>query len=121
MGMLKVALSIEGVEIPAVCDIVEEKVARAQRLVEDAGQPNLKDSPALRIIKNLAELNDLDAVYTATPDDLHTPVMLAALRAGKYGGTEMPACTEYDQAWELVETSEKTGKALHAYGKLRYT
>jgi predicted dehydrogenase len=36
--------------------------------------------------------------------------MLAAMRAGKYGGTEMSACTEYDQAWELVETSEKTGK-----------
>ncbi len=110
MGMLKVALSIEGVEIPAVCDIIEEKVARAQRLVEAAGQPKPKGFTGPEDYKKLAELNNLDAVYTATPIDLHTPIMLATMRAGKYGGTEMPACTEYDQAWELVETSEKTGK-----------
>lgn len=110
MGMLKVALSIEGVEIPAVCDIVEEKVARAQRLVEEAGQPKPKGFTGPEDYKKMAELSNLDAVYTATPWELHTSVMLAAMKAGKYGGTEMPACTEYEEAWELVETSEKTGK-----------
>ena len=110
MGMLKVALALEGVEITAVCDIVEEKVLRAQRLVEAAGQPKPKGFTGPVDYQKLAELDNLDAVYTATPIDLHTPVMLAALRAGKYGGTEMPACTQYDQASELVETSEKTGK-----------
>lgn len=110
MGMLKVALSIEGVEVPAVCDIVEEKVARAQRLVEEAGQSKPTGFTGPEDYKKLAELNNLDAIYTATPINLHTPIMLAAMRGGKYGGTEMPACVEYDQAWELVETSEKTGK-----------
>jgi predicted dehydrogenase len=110
MGILKVALSIEGVEIPAVCDIVPEKVERAQQLVVAAGQAKPKGFTGPEDYKKLAGLNDLDAVYTATPIDLHTPIMLAALRAGKYGGTEMPACTEYDQAWELVEASEKSGK-----------
>lgn len=110
MGILKVALSIEGVEIPAVCDIVGEKVERAQRLVEAAGQPKPKGFTGPEDYKRLAELNNLDAVYTATPIELHAPIMLAALRGGKYGGTEMPACTEYDQAWELVEVSEKNNK-----------
>ncbi|MDD4190057.1 MAG: Gfo/Idh/MocA family oxidoreductase [Mangrovibacterium sp.] len=109
-AMLKVALSVDGVEIPAVCDIVPEKVERAQRLVEQAGHPRPKGFKGPEDYKKLAGLNDLDAVYTATPFHLHTPVMLAAMNAGKYGGTEMPACSEYDQAWELVETSEKTGK-----------
>jgi predicted dehydrogenase len=110
MSMLKVALSLEGVIIAAICDIVEEKVARAQRLVEEAGQPKPIGFTGPEDYKKLAELSNLDAVYTATPVNLHTPIMLAALRGGKYGGTEMPACTEYDQAWELVETSEKTRK-----------
>ncbi|HBH82555.1 MAG TPA: glycosyl hydrolase [Bacteroidales bacterium] len=110
MGMLKVALSLEGVEITAVCDIVPEKVERAQSLVEAAGQPKPLGFTGPEDYKKLAELNNLDAVYTATPTNLHTPIMLAAMRAGKYGGTEMPACTEYDQAWELVEASEKSGK-----------
>lgn len=111
MAMLKVALSIEGVEIPAVCDIVPEKVERAQRLVGKAGQPKPKGFTGPEDYKRMAELNELDAIYTATPFDLHTPIMLAAMRGGKYGGTEMPACTQYEQAWELVETSEKTGKS----------
>lgn len=109
-GMLKVALAVEGVEVTAVCDIAEEKVARAQRLVEDAGQPKPIGFTGPEDYKKLAELNNLDAVFTATPIPLHTPIMLAAMRAGKYGGTEVPACVEHDQAWELVETSEKTGK-----------
>jgi predicted dehydrogenase len=110
MGILKVALTIEGVEIPVICDIVEERVARAQNLVQDAGQPKPKGYTGPEDYKKIAELNNLDAIYTATPIELHTPIMLAALRGGKYGGTEMPACTEYDQAWELVEASEKAGK-----------
>jgi predicted dehydrogenase len=109
-GQLKVALSLEGVEIPAICDINEANLARAQRLVEAAGQPKPKGFTGPEDYKKLAELNNLDAIYTATPINLHTPIMLAAMRGGKYCGTEMPACTEHDQAWELVETSEKTGK-----------
>jgi len=107
-SMLRVALSLEGVEIPAVCDIIEEKVARAQRLVEAAGQPTPKGFTGPEDYKKLAELNNLDAVFTATPWHLHTPVMVAAMKSGKYGGTEMPACDGYDEAWELVETAEQT-------------
>src|SRR5690554_4168906 len=42
MSMLKVALSLEGVEVPVVCDIVESKVERAQSFVEEVGQPKPK-------------------------------------------------------------------------------
>jgi len=107
-GMLKVALALGGVEVPAVCDIIPDKVERSQRLVEAAGQPKPAGFTGPEDYKKLAELKNLDAVYTATPWKLHTPVMVAAMKAGKYGGTEMPACDGYDQAWELVDTSEKT-------------
>jgi predicted dehydrogenase len=110
-AMLKVALSLSGLEVKAVCDIVSEKVERAQRLVEKAGMPKPKGYTGPEDYRKMADQEDLDAIYTATPFDLHTPVMLAAMRGGKYGGTEMPACSEYEDAWELVETAEKTGKA----------
>jgi predicted dehydrogenase len=109
MSMLNVALSLEGVEVPVVCDIVEEKVERAQNMVEQAGQNRPKAFTGSEEYKRVAELNDLDAIFTATPWHLHTPVMVAAMKAGKYGGTEMPACDGYEQAWELVETAEQTG------------
>ena len=109
-AMLKVALSVEDVEITVVCDIVPEKVERAQRLVEQAGFPKPKGFTGPEDYKRIAELNGLDAIYSATPMDLHIPIMLAAMRGGKYGGCEMPQFTGLEQAWELIETYEKTRK-----------
>lgn len=108
-SMLKVALRV-GAKITAVCDLIPERVQRAQRLVEEAGQPQPKGyTLGPEDYKRLCAQQDLDAVYTATPFELHTPVMLAAMKGGKYAASEMPICNTIDQAWELVETSEKTG------------
>ena len=95
-GMLRVALT-QGVRVTAVCDIIEERVQRAQRIVEEAGQPKPRGYHlGPEDYKRLCQQEDLDAVYTATPIHLHTPVMLAAMRAGKYGGSEMPLCMTMD-------------------------
>lgn len=108
-GMLRVALK-QGVQITAVCDIIEERVRRAQRIVEEAGQPKPQGySLGPEDYKRMVQQKDLDAVYTATPIPLHTPVMLATMKAGKYGASEMPLCTTIEEGWELVETSQKTG------------
>lgn len=107
-SMLRVAL-IQGVKVTAVCDIIEERVARAQRIVEEAGQPKPKGySLGPQDYKRLVEQSDVDAVYTATPVNLHAAVMIAAMKGGKYGGSEMPICNTLEEAWELVETSERT-------------
>lgn len=110
VGMLRVALNTGLVQVTAVGDIIEERVARAQRIVEEAGQPTPEGfSRGPEDYKRMAEKNDLDAIYTATPIHLHAPIMVAAMKGGKYGGTEMPACLNIEEGWELVETSEKTG------------
>jgi hypothetical protein len=119
IAMLKNALMLDGVEIPAVCDIVPERVEQAQNLVERAGQSRPLGFTGAEDYRKVAELSNLDAVFTATPWNLHTPVMVAAMKGGKYGGTEMPACDGYDEAWELVETSEKTG--MHCMLMENYT
>ncbi len=112
ISMLRIALSIPGVQVVAVCDILEDRVARAQRMVEDAGQAKPEGySRGPEDYKRLVEQKNIDAVYTATPWKLHTPVMIASMKAGKFGGTEMPACNGIDQAWELVETAERTGQS----------
>ncbi len=110
IGMLRVALSTGLIRVTAVCDIDPERVARAQRFVEQAGQPKPEGfTRGPEDYKRLAAKTDLDAVYTATPMHLHAPIMIDAMKNGKYGGTEMPACLSVEEAWELVETSEKTG------------
>jgi predicted dehydrogenase len=108
--LLRHIMAFKGVEIPALCDINEAHLARAQKVVEDAlGKRPEEYSGGPEDYRRLCDRDDLDAVVTATPWELHTPVMLAAMESGKYGATEVPAAATLDQCWQLVETSEKTG------------
>jgi len=109
--LLRLALMMEQVEVPAICDVDESHTGRAQRLVERRGFPmpaGYSKGPE-DYKRMLEERDDLDAVICATPWEWHTPMMVAAMEAGVYGGVEVPAATSVDEAWQLVETSEKTG------------
>jgi hypothetical protein len=53
---------------------------------------------------------DLDAVICCTSWEWHAPVCLAANRSDKHAVSEVPIVLTVDEAWELVETFEKTGK-----------
>ena len=66
-SLLRDLLAVENVDIKAICDLVPEKVAHAQKAVTDAGQPEPKGfSKGDWDFKNLTQL-DLDIVYIATP------------------------------------------------------
>ena len=109
-GLVKILLDVPGVEIPAICDINEAHLENAQALVEKAGRARPEGyargpEDYLRLIAR----KDLDAVMTATPWELHTPIAVAAMKGGKYAATEVPAAITVEQCWDLVNTSEKTG------------
>ena len=102
-------LAIEGVAITALCDIAPEKAERASAMVVKAGQPAPKMyTNGERDFERLVAQNDIDFVYTATPWQWHTPVALAAMRAGKHVGSEVPVATSTEDCWALVDMSEKT-------------
>ena len=103
-------LKIEGTEIRAVCDIVPEKVAQAQKLIVAAGQREPEGySRGPEDFRRLCERDDLDLVYNATPWEWHVPISVAAMEAGKHAATEVPAAVSIDECWQLVETAERTG------------
>lgn len=102
-------LKIEGCRITAVCDVVPDRVERVQQWVQEAGFP--KPTGYTRgdwDFQRLCETEDLDLVYTATPWKWHTPVLLAAMKTGKHGATEVNAAFNVEDCWALVETAEKT-------------
>lgn len=108
-SVLRELLAVEGVKITALADIVPEKARMAAQMVTRAGQPE----PALftngeKDFQRLVQRDDIDFVYTATPWPWHTPVCLAAMKAGKHAASEVPIALSVDECWELVETSEKT-------------
>ena len=55
----------------------------------------------------LRDLPDLDVVAVATPDHLHTPVILAALEHGSHVITEKPMCLSIHEADQIVELAQR--------------
>jgi len=102
---------IEGVEIKALCDKREIAVRGSQKYLQRIGRPAAQeffgDENAW---KKLVELPDLDLIYTCTPWILHTAISVYAMENGKHLACEVPIARTIDEAWQLVETSEKTKK-----------
>jgi len=109
--MLWLAAKRPDVEIPAICDIDDGMINAALKILKDAGQP------APRIykngdedFKNMVANESLDGVFIATPWEWHHAMSVAAMNNGIHVGTEVPATLTVEDCWDLVNTSERTGK-----------
>jgi len=110
-GLLGILLGMPGVQVPAICDINGQHLARAQDLVEKAGRPKPEGyANGPEDYRRLLARSDLDAAVIATPWDLHTPMAVCAMKAGKYVAVEVPAAITLAECWELVDTCEQTGR-----------
>jgi predicted dehydrogenase len=105
--VLRNLLRVEGCRVEAVCDIIPERVERAQQLVTAKGDPRPKGFDRGPVDYQRLCQEDLHLVVTATPWELHVPVSVAALEAGKHAAPEVPAAMTVEQCWQLVEASEK--------------
>jgi hypothetical protein len=110
-SMLPLLLAVPGAMVTALCDVRADLVGRAAAVVTDAGQAR----PALftggdEDYRNLCLRDDVDFVYIATPWEWHTPMALAAMRGGKHVGVECPIGLTLANLWNLVDTSEQTGR-----------
>jgi predicted dehydrogenase len=110
-GAVERMSNIEGVEIAALCDKDLERVKRGQQILEKHGLPAAKEyGGSDEAWKEMCENPDLDLIYICTPWQLHTPMAVYAMESGKHAATEVPAAVTVDEAWQLVETSERTQK-----------
>ena len=107
---LETLLAMGGVEFPALCDINEEHLARAQSLVEKAGQKRPEGyGRDVEDYQRMIYRDDLDAVLIATYWEYHAPMAACAMRSGKYAAVEVPAAFTLEDCWGLVNTYEETG------------
>ncbi len=120
---LNCALGIEGIEVPAICEVIPKRLQEAKRRVEAAGLPTPRlYGKGVTDFKRLCANEKLDAVICSTSWEWHTPVCIAAMKSDKHCVSEVPIVLTTDQAWEIVETYESTGKwatiGLEGFGQL---
>ena len=109
-SLLHNILAADG-QVVALCDIVRSKAEAAGALVVEKGQkqPTLFTDGDHAYEKMLAG-NDLDLVIVATPWKWHAPMALCAMQHGKDVAIEVPGVTTIEDCWNIVKTSEQTGK-----------
>ncbi len=108
--LLRLALERDDCEVKAVCDVKPERVERARDMVREAhGNTPRGFADGEEDFLNLVDRDDMDAVIIATPWLWHTPMAVAAMKSGKWVGTEVPAAVTVQECWDLVDTSEETG------------
>lgn len=110
-GHVQQLAQIEGSEVVAVCDLYEDLAKRSGAHVEKIGKP----APALYFgsptaYHELLARSDVEAVIISTPWEEHAPMAIAAMNAGKHAFVEVPLAITMDELWDIVDTSERTGK-----------
>jgi predicted dehydrogenase len=110
-GLLQVALTFPGLEVPALCDIHEGRLNNAIAVVRAArGSDPAGYSRGPLDYRRLLERDDVDAVLIATPMQLHGRMAIDALRAGKHVLSEVAAAMTIEECWGLVRAERASGK-----------
>ncbi|SDE68755.1 Predicted dehydrogenase [Paenibacillus sp. UNCCL117] len=106
LSLLGLLLGMEDVEIVAVADPHEDYRARATQAAQNAG----RQSPSTYSgHKELLGREDIAGVIIATSWTSHTEIAIAAMKAGKYVGSEVGGASSIEECWQLIRTSEETG------------
>lgn len=88
--------------IVALCDVDWAKAAGTFNAF-----PNAERFKDYRVM--LEKRKDIEAVMIATPDHMHAPIALAALRAGKHVYVEKPMAHTIEEARVMTRVARETG------------
>ncbi|QHA93182.1 Gfo/Idh/MocA family oxidoreductase [Bacillus sp. N1-1] len=91
------------IKIIAVCDIVKSRADETAVLY---------GAKSYESYEELLQNSEVDAVSVCTPNYLHAPISIAALKAGKHVLCEKPMATSRADAEEMIETASTSGKKL---------
>jgi predicted dehydrogenase len=110
--LLQQALTLPNVEIVAICDLDEERLAKAKAAVEAKG-----GSPVVftDYRKMLDERKDIEAVILATPVDTHRPIATGVMEVGKSIYCEKPMAHTASDA-RLMAAAAKQAKGVFQIG-----
>ena len=102
-------VNIGQIEVKALCDLSEKQVKQCQQILfENRGYRATEYANDPDGWKKLCERQDLDLIYISTPWEWHVPMAVYAMQCGKHVALEVPAARTIEEAWHLVNTSEKT-------------
>lgn len=98
----KFAVAIKNVECAELCAVASRSRQRGEAFAEKYGIPKVFES-----YEEMAESDDIDAVYVSTAHPFHKEVAMEFIKRGKHILCEKPLCVNAFQARELIESARK--------------
>jgi predicted dehydrogenase len=118
-ALLRGTLAEPDVAVVAVCDLKPDRLDKAASVASRDNPKTFTD------YRKLLEQKDIDAVYIASPCDLHVEMAIAAIQAGKHVYCEKPAGINPESIARLLKvvrgakTVFQIGQQLRSYPHLR--
>ena len=103
----------EDVEIAALCDI---DTALCEKANADFGL----EAKVYADYRELCKDSELDVVHVCTPNPLHCPMTLEALKNGKHVHCEKPMACTYEDTQKMIRAAKEAGKKLTVGLQWRY-
>ncbi len=103
-----------GVKVATVCDIDEDALARAAEIAKDHSPDVLSE------YRDLLDRKDVDAVFIATPVDLHKEMAVAALEVHKHVYLEKPLGRTAEEVAAVMKAVKSSRGQLQMGFQLRY-
>lgn len=120
------AANLPNTEVVAISDLFEDNVEKWKRKAEEIGQGerhlNVKTYHGAEDlwISMLEEVRP-DAVFIATNWNNHAPMAIKAMEMGAHAFVEVPLAVTLEELWDIVDTSERTGKHCMMMENVNYS
>lgn len=117
-------LSDPGVQIVALCDVDDQKLALSAKMVEDARKQPCQ-AKTYNDWRKMLDQKDIDAVIVSTPDHHHALASVAAMQRGKHVYCEKPLAHSVHEARRVQEAFKQSkvatqmGTQIHATDNYR--
>ncbi len=105
IGDTETALRVPGVEIVAVADVYDGRLARCRELWGDS-------LFTTRDYREVLARQEVDAVIVATPDHWHARIAIDAMKAGKDVYVEKPMIQDVEEGPLMIEAAQATKRIL---------
>lgn len=102
---------IPGVEIVALCDVLEKNTKKVNEKLVERGFPKAQEFYGdTSVWRKVTALPNVDLIYVATDWKSHAMIGVQAMKDGKHVAIEVPSAMSMDEIWALINTSEQTRK-----------
>ena len=102
--------NIDGLEVAGIYDISDSRKTYAKEV----------GVHSYNSLEELLEDAQIDLVLVATPNDLHKPIAIQAMRAGKNVVSEKPVTLSSTDLQEMMDTAKETGKLFTVHQNRRW-